>query len=164
MPDKTTLFDRIDRPRRQRNEVAASIIEAIDGGRLVAGDRLPMEAELFNRFGVARTVIRGSISLLSYDIVVESRRGVGAFVTIASQGFAFRISPACFEERKKSYSFYSCVWAFKRAHRLWPQAHAPLSRWGKSKTCTSGWLLPIIDALRKRSKNARIASFWFIAT
>ena len=62
-------------------------------GQLQPGDRLPTEAELSKRFGVARTVVREAISLLRYDGIVDSRRGVGAFVTDASHRSAFRISP-----------------------------------------------------------------------
>ena len=101
MPDSSTLFARIDRPRRLPDEVALSIIGAIESGQLQAGDRLPTEAELSKRFGVARTVVREAISLLRYDGMVDSRRGVGAFVTDATQRSAFRISPACFEKRRQ---------------------------------------------------------------
>jgi GntR family transcriptional repressor for pyruvate dehydrogenase complex len=95
------LFDRIERPRRLPDEVAVSIIGAIESGQLQPGDRLPTEAELASRFGVARTVVREAISLLRYDGMVDSRRGVGAFVTDATQRSSFRISPACFEKRKQ---------------------------------------------------------------
>jgi GntR family transcriptional repressor for pyruvate dehydrogenase complex len=95
------LFNRIERPRRLPDEVAVSIIGAIESGQLQPGDRLPTEAELASRFGVARTVVREAISLLRYDGMVDSRRGVGAFVTDATQRSSFRISPACFEKRKQ---------------------------------------------------------------
>ena len=36
MPNSATLFDRIDRPRRLPDEVAVSIIGAIEGGQLTA--------------------------------------------------------------------------------------------------------------------------------
>lgn len=101
MPDTPSIFGRIDRPRRLPDEVAVSIFGAIEGGQLLSGDRLPTEAELSKRFGVARTVVREAISLLRHDGIVESRRGVGAFVTDASKRSAFRISPGCFEIRKK---------------------------------------------------------------
>lgn len=101
MPDAPELFGRIDRPRRLPDEVAVSITAAIEGGQLAPGDRLPTEAELSRRFGVARTVVREAISLLRYDGMVDSRRGVGAFVTDASQRSSFRISPACFEKRRQ---------------------------------------------------------------
>lgn len=101
MSEATMLFDRIDRPRRLPDEVATVIMEAIESGQLKPGDRLPTENELSKRFGVARTVVREAISLLRYDGIVESRRGVGAFVADRQQRSAFRISPACFEIRKQ---------------------------------------------------------------
>ena len=101
MAQDTGLFGRIERPRRLPDEVATTITGAIEGGRLRPGDRLPTEAELSERFGVARTVVREAISLLKYDGVVQSRRGVGAFVTEAGRRTAFRISPACFEKRRR---------------------------------------------------------------
>lgn len=101
MTNSPELFGRIDRPRRLPDEVATSITGAIESGRLKPGDRLPTEQALSERFGVARTVVREAISLLKYDGVVSSKRGVGAFITDAGQRSAFRISPACFEKRKQ---------------------------------------------------------------
>ncbi len=101
MPDAAPLFERIDRPRRLPDEVASSIIDAIETRQLKTGDRLPTEAELSKRFGVARTVVREAISLLRYDGIVDSRRGVGAFIADPAQKSTFRISPACFEKRKR---------------------------------------------------------------
>lgn len=101
MNETTPLFDRINRPRRLPDEVAVSISNAIESGQLKPGDRLPTEAELSERFGVARTVVREAISFLRYNGMVDSRRGVGAFVADPSKRSAFRISPACFEIRKQ---------------------------------------------------------------
>lgn len=101
MPETAEIFDRIDRPRRLPDEVATAIMEAIENGQLSAGDRLPTEFDLSKRFGVARTVVREAISLLRYDGIVDSRRGVGAFISDKQQRSAFRISPACFEKRKQ---------------------------------------------------------------
>lgn len=101
MPESAEIFDRIDRPRRLPDEVATTIMEAIESGQLRPGDRLPTELDLSKRFGVARTVVREAISLLRYDGIVDSRRGVGAFITERRQRSAFRISPACFEKRKQ---------------------------------------------------------------
>lgn len=95
------LFDRIERPRCLPDEVAASISAALENGQLKPGDKLPSENELSERFGVARTVVREAISLLKYDGIVDSRRGVGAFISKAENRSAFRISPACFEIRKQ---------------------------------------------------------------
>lgn len=101
MAQSQDMFGRINRPKRLPDEVANSINAAIEEGRLPSGARLPTEAELSETFGVARTVVREAISLLRYDGVIESRRGVGAFVADISRRTAFRISPACFEKRKQ---------------------------------------------------------------
>lgn len=95
------LFDRINRPRRLPDEIADSITGAIETGRLRPGDRLPTEHALSEQFGVARTVVREAVSLLKYDGVIRSRRGVGAFVTGTHERNAFRISEACFEKRQQ---------------------------------------------------------------
>lgn len=95
------LFEAIARPRRLPDEVAQSIMAAISDGSLKAGDRLPSEAEMSENFGVARTVIREAISLLKFDGMVDSKRGVGAFVADRKERTSFRISPACFEKRRE---------------------------------------------------------------
>ncbi|MEM0908963.1 MAG: FCD domain-containing protein [Pseudomonadota bacterium] len=97
----TGLFERIDRPRRLPDEIARSISEAIETGALKPGDRLPTEQSLSAQFGVARTVVREAVSLLKYDGVIESRRGVGAFISQLDNRSAFRISPGSFEKRQQ---------------------------------------------------------------
>ena len=98
---KSTLFDAIERPRRLPDEVAQSVMTAITNGTLKPGDKLPSEAEMSSNFNVARTVVREAISLLKFDGVVDSRRGVGAFVANREERTSFRISPACFEKRRE---------------------------------------------------------------
>ncbi len=95
------LFARIDRPRRLPDEIANSISAAIESGRLAPGDRLPTEHALSEQFGVARTVVREAVSLLKYDGVIQSRRGVGAFVAAVRERRSFRIGPDCFEKRRQ---------------------------------------------------------------
>ena len=95
------IFERVLRPRRLPDEIAASILEAISRGDLQAGDRLPTEMDLSDQFGVARTVVREAISLLKFDGVITARQGVGAFVSEASSRRSFRISPSCFAKRQQ---------------------------------------------------------------
>ncbi len=95
------LFERIDRPRRLPDEIARSISEAIASGQLKPGERLPTEQSLSAQFGVARTVVREAVSLLKYDGIIDSKRGVGAFVSEPAARSAFRISAACFEKRRQ---------------------------------------------------------------
>lgn len=53
----------------------------IDAGRLHAGDRLPTEHVLAERFAVNRHTARQAIAALADEGLVESRRGSGTFVT-----------------------------------------------------------------------------------
>ena len=98
---KSTLFDAIARPRSLPDEVAQSVMSAITSGALKPGDKLPSETEMSLSFNVARTVVREAISLLKFDGVVDSLRGVGAFVANREDRTSFRISPACFEKRRE---------------------------------------------------------------
>jgi GntR family transcriptional regulator, transcriptional repressor for pyruvate dehydrogenase complex len=99
--ETTEIFGKIERPQRLPDNIANSIIGAIDSGKLKPGDRLPSENELSARFGVARTVVREAVSLLKYDGVINSRQGVGAFIANSNSRSAFRIGPACFEKRQQ---------------------------------------------------------------
>jgi GntR family transcriptional regulator len=57
------------------------ILEAeIASGRVSAGDRLPSEAELCNRYGVSRTVVRQTLSDLENESLIVRFKGRGSFV------------------------------------------------------------------------------------
>ena len=61
--------------------VAENLRTEIVSGRLSAGDRLPSEHELTERFSVSRHTVRRALASLAADGLVESQRGSGAFVT-----------------------------------------------------------------------------------
>lgn len=68
-------------PRKSLSvKVVETIASAIENGDYAAGDRLPTEPVLVERFGVSRTVIREAIAALRADGLVESRHGSGVFV------------------------------------------------------------------------------------
>ncbi len=94
-------FKMLERGPTLPEEVVASISRAIAIGELQPGDRLPAEQALAADFGVARTVVREAISQLKYDGVIQSRKGIGAFIGKPEERTAFRISPQCFEKRKE---------------------------------------------------------------
>lgn len=50
-------------------------------GALRPGDKLPTEAQVVRRHGVSRTVVREALSRLQAAGLVETRHGVGTFVT-----------------------------------------------------------------------------------
>ena len=70
---------RVDRPTAVE-EVRARLIEVIESGSVLAGDRLPTEAELAAAFGVSRPVVREALGSLRALGLTETRAGRGTFV------------------------------------------------------------------------------------
>jgi DNA-binding FadR family transcriptional regulator len=81
------------RPPGLAHELVAALTRRIHGGKLGAGDRLPTEAEVVAEFGVSRTVVREALSRLQAAGLVETRHGVGTFVTAGEARATFRITP-----------------------------------------------------------------------
>lgn len=71
-------------PSKRRTPVWKSIADALRAdlseGRYRAGDKLPTEAELAERFGVNRHTVRHAVKHLVDEGLVRTRRGAGAFV------------------------------------------------------------------------------------
>ncbi|MGH8808621.1 MAG: FadR/GntR family transcriptional regulator [Noviherbaspirillum sp.] len=75
------------------DRVTQALLELIRSGAYPAKSRLPSEAEMAQRFGVSRTVIREAVSRLKSEGLVESRQGSGVFVREAGPDTPFRIDP-----------------------------------------------------------------------
>lgn len=72
--------------------VAKDIAERITSGEYAIGDRIPIEAQLCETYNVSRTVVREAIAHLRSEGLLESRQGVGVFVS--GQGaLTLKISP-----------------------------------------------------------------------
>ncbi|WP_322616900.1 FadR/GntR family transcriptional regulator [Pseudomonas sp. BIC9C] len=65
--------------------IARSLSDEIAAGRLRPGDRLPTEQFLSQNFGVSRNVVREGIATLRAQGLIQSRQGVGVFVSAASR-------------------------------------------------------------------------------
>lgn len=65
---------------RLSEQLADALVVSIRDGQLPAGQRLPTEGALVQRFGVSRTVVREALSRLKTMGLIESRQGSGAFV------------------------------------------------------------------------------------
>lgn len=63
------------------SHVRTQLLAEIDGGRLVAGDKLPNEYELADRFQVSRQTVREAIQSLLISGHLLRHRGTGTFVT-----------------------------------------------------------------------------------
>lgn len=81
------------KPRGLAHEIVDSIGRRVRTGRLVAGAKLPTEAEIMEEFGVSRTVVREALSKLQAAGLVETRHGVGTFVAAPGEVNNFRIAP-----------------------------------------------------------------------
>lgn len=81
------------RPRTLTHGLVAMLGDRIREGRWAAGDKLPTEAGIVAEFAVSRTVVREAISRLQQAGLVETRHGIGTFVTGRDDGEAFRIDP-----------------------------------------------------------------------
>lgn len=62
------------------HRVANELRTDIGAGRYGAGDRLPAETTLADRFGVSVPTVRQAMALLRAEGVVESQHGIGTFV------------------------------------------------------------------------------------
>src|SRR3954467_2231082 len=68
-------------PQRVSDLLPDRLPTAIRDGTLQPGDRLPTEAELAREFQVGRTSVREGLQKLRAHGLIESRKGLGAFVT-----------------------------------------------------------------------------------
>ncbi|MDX6397048.1 MAG: GntR family transcriptional regulator, transcriptional repressor for pyruvate dehydrogenase complex [Gaiellaceae bacterium] len=80
--DDSGLFSPVSVPRTS-SSIAAQIRNAILGGKLTEGERLPPERELAEQFGVSRVSVRDALRALEAMGLIEVRVGArgGAFVT-----------------------------------------------------------------------------------
>ncbi|KIN60073.1 putative HTH-type trancriptional regulator [Sulfitobacter noctilucae] len=60
--------------------IADALRSELTEGRYAAGDKLPTEAALADRFGVNRHTVRHGVSALVEEGLIRTRRGAGAFV------------------------------------------------------------------------------------
>src|SRR5262249_26492300 len=63
------------------DRLVGELAAGMRSGAFRPGDKLPTEAEVVRRYGVSRTVVREALSQLQAAGLVETRHGVGTFVT-----------------------------------------------------------------------------------
>src|SRR5580765_3417187 len=66
----------------------------IASGRFGPGDRLPTEQQITTATGVSRTVVREAVAALKGLGLVETKQGVGAFVSRLPRHRPFELDPA----------------------------------------------------------------------
>ena len=85
-PPAGDYLRQVRRDERLADKVADLLKKAILSGQLAAGDRLPPERVLGDRFGVSRTVIREAMRSLAAKGMVEVRSGSGTVVARVGAG------------------------------------------------------------------------------
>ena len=70
----------LDDPRPPYQQVAAALRAAILTRKVAPGERLPSQADLSKRYGVARMTIQQALRILKDEGLVASRQGSGMFV------------------------------------------------------------------------------------
>lgn len=94
LQDKTTkaTVDVSLKTPRLSSQISKMILAEIQSGQLKAGDRLPTEIDLAQKYGVSRTILREAIASLKNDEILESRQGRGLIVKNPNMRQAFRFS------------------------------------------------------------------------
>ncbi len=82
------------RGRILAERVVSELAAEIRHGTLRPGDRLPTESAAARRFSVSRTVVREALSRLQASGLVETRHGVGTFVTASRRETGLRTDAA----------------------------------------------------------------------
>ena len=84
-------------PKQGRNlaeRLVDELATEIRHGSFRPGDKLPTEAQVVDRFNVSRTVVREALSRLQASGLVETRHGVGTFVSERRREMGFRVDAA----------------------------------------------------------------------
>ncbi|MDE1179030.1 FadR/GntR family transcriptional regulator [Paraburkholderia sp.] len=81
-----------------RRSLTAQLVDTlrhqIESKAMETGSRLSTEAEMVQRFGVSRTVVREALSRLQAAGLVETRHGIGTFVCEAPANSLLQLDPA----------------------------------------------------------------------
>jgi GntR family transcriptional repressor for pyruvate dehydrogenase complex len=72
--------------KKRHDQIVSLIEDLITSGKLRAGERIPPERDLAEKFGVSRNTVREAIKALAEKAVVVSRRGAGTFVAEGALG------------------------------------------------------------------------------
>lgn len=100
------MFGEIRRNEQLPARIANEIVRQITEGSFLPGHKLPTEHNLAHSFGVSRSVIREAIAQLRNEGLIETRQGVGAFVTEPDRRHAIRIEPETLADRDHFQSLF----------------------------------------------------------
>ena len=84
-----------------------AITELVENGSWKPGDKLPNEIELAASFNVSRNIMREAMKILNNFGVLESKAGIGTFVTEGAQA---NIHSMRFFEKLKGTPLWKKSW------------------------------------------------------
>lgn len=90
-------ISQVHKTKSLTNELAESLQQEILSGNLKRGEKLPSSKTIEEQAGVSRSVVREAVAQLRAQGLVESRQGVGVFVTGKTPHNAFVIDAEEFE-------------------------------------------------------------------
>lgn len=76
---------------RLSTQLARQLARKITAQDYLPGEKIPTEAELCVEYGVSRTVVREAIASMRADGLLESRQGVGVFVSSGMRRLPFEL-------------------------------------------------------------------------
>jgi GntR family transcriptional regulator len=79
-------------------QLRTAILDAIEGGLWVPGDRLPSENDFCRRFDISRTTVRQALTMLELEGALRREQGRGTFVAEPAATSGFLQSTAGFQE------------------------------------------------------------------
>ncbi|QWK78888.1 FadR/GntR family transcriptional regulator [Ochrobactrum sp. BTU1] len=100
------MFGEIRRNEQLPARIASEIVRQITEGSFLPGQKLPTEHNLAQSFGVSRSVIREAIAQLRNEGLIETRQGVGAFVTEPDRRQSIRIEPETLADKDHFQSLF----------------------------------------------------------
>lgn len=100
------MFGEIRRNEQLPAHIASEIVRQITEDSFLPGQKLPTEHNLAQSLGVSRSVIREAIAQLRNEGLIETRQGVGAFVTEPDRRQAIRIETETLADRDHFQSLF----------------------------------------------------------
>ena len=95
-------FNQVNRSRSLTKELADSIRSEIVNGKLKLGSKLPASKDIEKAAGVSRTVVREAVAQLKAEGLLDSKQGVGVFVSDKPPRSGFSIESTEFESIKSA--------------------------------------------------------------
>ena len=139
--------------------VIDNIRQMIADGELQAGQKLPSERELAEKFNVSRVPIREALKILEYMGVLDSSPGDGTYVkNTSAQSLVSKMDFPSTPRRTPSGICWSCVSCWRPSRPITPPSGAPTRISPPSRSCSGTCGRPRRSTTAPRSRCRTCAS------